>query len=117
MTSTIGASFTSVSFLQTLVKPVGRHLALSTYTFITIATVAFLVLGTTPKSLLVFAGAFNGLILPFGLALVLWVAWRRRDLLAGYVYPKVLLVFGTLAWAFTAYAGYDSLTALPTILQ
>jgi len=74
MTSTIGASFTSVSFLQTLVKPVGRHLALSTFTFITIATVAFLVLGTTPKSLLVFAGAFNGLILPFGLALVLWVA-------------------------------------------
>jgi len=74
MTSTIGASFTSVSFLQTLVKPVGRHLALSTSTFITIATVAFLVLGTTPKSLLVFAGAFNGLILPFGLALVLWVA-------------------------------------------
>ncbi len=64
MTSTIGASFTSVSFLQTLVKPVGRHLALSTSTFITIATVAFLVLGTTPKSLLVFAGAFNGLILP-----------------------------------------------------
>ncbi len=117
MTSTIGASFTSVSFLQTLVKPVGRHLALSTSTFITIATVAFLVLGTTPKSLLVFAGAFNDLILPFGLALVLWVAWRRRDLLAGYVYPKVLLVFGTLAWAFTAYAGYDSLTALPTILQ
>ncbi len=114
MTSTIGASFTSVSFLQTLVKPVGRHLALSTSTFITIATVAFLVLGTTPKSLLVFAGAFNGLILPFGLALVLWVAWRRRDLLAGYVYPKVLLLFGTLAWAFTA---YDSLTALPTILQ
>lgn len=117
MTSTIGASFTSVSFLQTLVKPVGRHLGLSTSTFITIATVAYLVVGTTPKSLLIFAGAFNGLILPFGLALVLWVAWRRRDLLAGYVYPKALLVFGVVAWAFTVYAGYESLTSLPTIFR
>jgi len=117
MTSTIGASFTSVSFLQTLVKPVGRHLGLSTSTFITIATVAYLVVGTTPKSLLIFAGAFNGLILPFGLALVLWVAWRRRDLLAGYVYPKALLVFGVAAWAFTVYAGYESLASLPTIFR
>ncbi|MCW2508913.1 MAG: hypothetical protein JWP68_2061, partial [Modestobacter sp.] len=117
MTSTIGASFTSASFMRTLVKPVDRNFNLSIATFITVATLLYLIIGTTPSSLLVFAGAFNGLILPFGLAIVLWVAWRRRDLLAGYRYPKPLLVFGMLAWAFTAYAGYESLSALPTIFE
>ena len=117
MTSTIGASFTSASFLKTLVRPVERHFGLSISTFITVATCAYLLLGTTPKSLLVFAGAFNGLILPFGLALLLWVAWRRRDLLAGYVYPKRLLLFGTVAWAFTVYAGWKSLATLTTIFD
>jgi Mn2+/Fe2+ NRAMP family transporter len=115
MTSTIGASFTSASFMRTLVKPVDRNFNASIATFITIATLIYLLVGTTPSSLLVFAGAFNGLILPFGLAIVLWVAWRRSDLLAGYRYPKPLLVFGILAWAFTAYAGYESLSTLPTI--
>lgn len=117
MTSTIGASFTSASFLKTIVRPVERHFGASISTFITVATIAYLLLGTTPKSLLVFAGAFNGLILPFGLALLLWVAWRRRDLLAGYAYPKVLLLFGVVAWAFTVYAGYKSLATLPTIFK
>ncbi len=117
MTSTIGASFTSASFLKTLVKPVGRHFSASISTFITIATIVYLILGTTPKALLIFAGAFNGLILPFGLALLLWVAWRRRDLLAGYRYPKGLLVVGVVAWAFTVYAGYESLSSLPTIFS
>jgi Mn2+/Fe2+ NRAMP family transporter len=117
MTSTIGASFTSASFMRTLVKPVDRNFNASIATFITVATVLYLVIGKTPSSLLVFAGAFNGLILPFGLAIVLWVAWRRRDLLAGYRYPRPLLLFGILAWAFTAYAGYESLSALPTIFH
>ena len=39
-------------------------------------------------NLLIFAGAFNGLILPVGLGLLMWVAARRRDLMDGYVYPK-----------------------------
>ena len=117
MTSTIGASFTSASFMRTLVRPVDRHFNASIATFITVATVIYLVIGTAPAKLLVFAGAFNGLILPLGLAIVLWVAWRRRDLLPGYRYPKPLLVCGILAWAFTAYAGYESLSALPTIFE
>lgn len=117
MTSTIGASFTSASFMRTLLGPVDRHFNATIAGFITVATLIYLLAGTAPSRLLVFAGAFNGLILPFGLALVLWVAWRRRDLLQGYRYPTPLLVFGILAWAFTAYAGYESLSALPTIFD
>ncbi len=66
--------------------------------------------------MLVFAGAFNGLILPFGLAIAVWIAWRRRDLLMGYRYPPVLLVAGVFVFAFTVYAG-ESLRAIPSIFS
>lgn len=78
MTSTIGASFTSATFLKTLVPPAARRFNLSISVFIAISTVLYLIVGQTPAALLVFAGAFNGLILPFGLGIMLWIAWRRR---------------------------------------
>jgi hypothetical protein len=31
----------------------------------------------------VFAGVFNGLLLPGGIGVLVWVAWRRTDLLNG----------------------------------
>ena len=116
MTSTIGASFTSATFLRTLSPWVGRRFTLTINLFITVATVAFLFLGKGPAALLVFAGAANGLILPVGLGLLLWVAWRRRDLLGGDRHPRALLVAGVLAWLFTVYAGIESLAAIPGIL-
>lgn len=70
------------------------------------------VLGAAPVQLLIFAGAFNGLILPVGLGLLLWVAARRLDLLHGYVYPRWLVGIGALAWIVTVYLGYNSLTGL-----
>ena len=117
MTSTIGASFTSATFLRTLSGVVDRRFNLTISAFITICTVAFLLLGQTPSALLVFAGAFNGLILPFGLGLLLWVGWRRRDLLAGLRQPAWLLVIGTAAFVFTVVASVQSLAQLPTIFQ
>ncbi len=117
MTSTIGASFTSATFLRTLSGVVDRRFNLTISAFITICTVAFLLLGQTPSALLVFAGAFNGLILPFGLGLLLWVGWRRRDLLAGLRQPAWLLVIGTAAFVFTVVASVQSLAKLPTIFQ
>jgi len=82
-----------------------------------VCTVAFLVIGQAPSALLVFAGAFNGLILPFGLALILWVAWRRRDLLGGMRQPAWMLVLGLAAFAFTVYAGVESVAAIPSIFR
>ncbi len=70
------------------------------------------VLGQAPVQLLIFAGAFNGLILPIGFTVILWVAWRRRDLLQGYVYPKWLLVVGVIAWLLTLWLGIQSLSGL-----
>jgi hypothetical protein len=60
----------------------------------------------------VFAGAFNGLILPIGFTMVLWVACRRQDLLGGYEYRVWLLGIGVPARLLTLYMGYASLAGL-----
>ena len=56
----------------------------------------------------VFAGAFNGLLLPFGIGVLLWVATRRTDLLRGYAYPKGLVGIGWVAWLLTVYLAVRS---------
>jgi Mn2+/Fe2+ NRAMP family transporter len=111
ITSVIGAAYTSVSFL-TRSTTSDRTRNLLTIGFIALSMLIFVLVGTAPATLLVFAGAFNGLILPIGFTVVLWVAWRRRDLLGGYKYPAWLLGIGVLAWLLTLYMGYYSLSGL-----
>ena len=114
LTSVIGASYTSVSFVTTqATAPRTRNVV--TIVFIAVCAVAFLVLNTAPQALLIFAGAFNGLILPIGFAVVLWVAWRRTDLLHGYRYPRWLLVLGVAIWALTIYLGWNSLSGIAAL--
>jgi Mn2+/Fe2+ NRAMP family transporter len=115
ITSVIGASYTSTSFLKVLGSWVARWERWVVCGFIVISTVVFLVAKTTPVKLLIFAGAFNGLILPFGLGILLWIAARRRDLIGGYRYPGWLLGIGVVAWVLTIYLGYNSLTGLKAL--
>lgn len=115
ITSVIGASYTSTSFLKVMGSWVTRWERWVVCGFILISTAIFLVVQTTPVKLLVFAGAFNGLILPFGLGILLWIAARRRDLLGGYRYPAWLIAIGALAWVATIYLGYNSLTGLKAL--
>jgi Mn2+/Fe2+ NRAMP family transporter len=115
ITSVIGASYTSTSFLKVLGSWVARWERWVVCGFIVISTVVFLVAQTTPVKLLIFAGAFNGLILPFGLGILLWIAARRRDLIGGYRYPGWLLGIGVVAWVLTIYLGYNSLTGLKAL--
>lgn len=111
LTSVIGAAFTSISFVTSSQgKPRTRNLL--TVAFIAVCAVVYLFLGQAPQTLLIFAGAFNALILPFGFAILLWVAWRRRDLLHGYRYPVWLLLVGVLAWLLTVYLAWNSLAGL-----
>ena len=116
LTSVIGAAYTSVSFITTPATK-DRTRSLITVAFIAFCTAAYLLLGQAPQTLLVFAGAFNGLILPLGFGILLWAAWRRRDLLNGYDYPKWLLVIGVLAWALTLFLGWNSLAGLAALWQ
>lgn len=111
ITSVIGASYTSISFLTTQKTP-ERVRNLATVAFIVVATILYLAMGVAPVQLLIFAGAFNGLILPIGFTVILWAIWKRRDLLHGYRYPTWLFAVGALAWLLTLYLGYNSLAGL-----
>lgn len=111
ITSVIGAAYTSVSFV-TRSTTKARTANLMTVGFIAVCAVIYLLVGQAPQQLLIFAGAFNGLILPVGFAVLLWVAWRRRDLMHGYAYPKSLLAIGALAWLLTLFLGWNSLAGL-----
>ena len=115
VTSVIGASYTSTSFLKVFGRWVTHWERWVVVGFIVVSTVLFELLGAKPVNLLIFAGAFNGLILPVGLGLLLWAAARRRDLLHGYAYPASLIVVGSAAWVLTVYLGYESLTDLGTL--
>ncbi|HET6988354.1 MAG TPA: hypothetical protein VFI00_17145 [Kribbella sp.] len=57
--------------------------------------------GTAPARLLVFPGSFNGLLLPVGPGVLLWVAWQPADLLRGHRYPRWLLCPGRAEWPLT----------------
>lgn len=116
VTSVVGASYTSTSFLKVLGDWVTRYERWVVVGFILVSTIGFLALGAEPVSLLIFAGAFNGLILPVGLGLLLWVAARRRDLMGGYDYPRWLLVLGVAAWVLTVYLGWESMTGLQDLI-
>ncbi|HEX9207713.1 MAG TPA: NRAMP family divalent metal transporter, partial [Steroidobacteraceae bacterium] len=115
LTSVIGASYTSVTFLTGSGEQHERRRSLLTVGFIVLATIVYVGAGAAPVPLLIFAGAFNGLILPIGVAVLLWVAWRRSDLLDGYAYPRPLVVIGLLAWFVTIGLGWQSLGRLRAI--
>lgn len=108
ITSVIGASYTTVTFLTSRTRTSRRTSTLLVVAFIILTTGAYLVIGAAPVTLLVFAGAFNGLLLPVGIGVLLWVAWRRADLLNGYVYPRWLLGIGGAAWLLTLFLAAKS---------
>ena len=109
ITSVIGASYTTVTFVTSRTKTSERLRTALVCAFIVITTLVFVSIGTPPVTLLVFAGAFNGLLLPFGIGVLLWVATRRIDLLNGYSYPRWLLWIGWLAWLLTVYLAVNSI--------
>ncbi|MEZ1318201.1 divalent metal cation transporter [Pseudomonas fluorescens] len=113
ISSVIGASYTSMSFITVFSKRITertRHLA--TVVFIFISVVVYLLLGKPPAALLVFAGGFNGLILPLGLTIFMYVGWRRSDLMDGYHYPRWLLVLGIMTCLLSWYMAYKSAGAI-----
>ena len=109
ISSVIGASYTSATFLVKN-KPETRRLQnWVTIIFILLSCAVFIFLGTAPALLLVFAGAFNGLVLPIGFTLMIYVAiFRQKDLLRGYKYPLWLIVIGLIGLAIAWFLAYVS---------
>ena len=114
LSSVIGASFTSISFLTKQgFDPKKRGWL--TVGFIVISTVIYLLLGSAPQRLLIFAGAFNGLILPIGFAVVLFAGFFRRDLLRGYKPPVWMLALGAITLIGCVWMGWGSISNLPAV--
>lgn len=111
LSSVIGASYTSISFVTTQ-KVAPRTRNFLTVGFIVVCTILFVLLNSAPQKLLIFAGAFNGIILPIAFAMVMWVAFRRRDLFGGVKHPMWLLVVGSIALLLELYIGFNSISGI-----
>jgi len=109
-TSVIGCSYTSLSFLRTLVPAIERRMPLALGGFIGLSLAIYVVV-ERPVALLILAGGVNGLILPLTLGVVL-VACRRRELMGSYRHPAALQGLGWAAWMVSVAAGVLSLRGL-----
>lgn len=87
VTSVVGASYTSISFLP--LRSFRQH---GIVAFIALAAGLFVVVGR-PVRTLVLAGALNGMILPLALASVLLAA-HKRSIVGDYRHPMWLTAFG-----------------------
>ncbi|MGJ0639194.1 NRAMP family divalent metal transporter [Xenorhabdus bovienii] len=118
ITSVIGAAYTSISFARVFKKQLtDRQLNIVTLCFITLSLAVYLLIGTPPAALLVFAGGFNGLILPLGLTIFVYVGWKRADLMGGYHYPRWLLWSGFITCVLTWYMGAMSISSIFAFLK
>ena len=111
ITSIIGAAYTSVSFLKTFSSKIAEKENLWTIAFIVISTLVMAFLGK-PATLLVLAGALNGLILPVTLGVCLVASQNKKIVGENYKHPKLLLILGIVVVVLAAYVGVRSLSAL-----
>jgi len=117
VTSVVGASYTSISFLRTLFAVVENNLRYWIIAFICISTAIFTTMGN-PVTLLIFAGSLNGLILPISLGVILLAANNKKILNApNYKHPMLLTVLGWVMVAFTAWMGFKSLAGIMKLFQ
>lgn len=92
ITSVVGSAYTSVSFMRTLhIKLDNKQKAL-TVGFIVVSAATFLISGN-PITVLVAAGAVNGMILPVSLLIMLCVV-HRPSVAGDYKHPLILTITG-----------------------
>ena len=108
VTSIIGAAYTSVSFLKTFSSKIANNENYWVIGFIAFSTIVMLIAGN-PASLLIIAGAVNGLILPIALAICLIASQNKKIMGADYKHPKALFILGIIVVLITAYVGIKSL--------
>ena len=116
ITSIIGAAYTSVSFLKTFHKSIADHENWWVIGFIAFSTLIMVISGS-PATLLVVAGALNGLILPLSLGISLVAAKSTKIVGQNYRHPTWLLVLGVIVVVLSAYVGIKSLGNLGTLFH
>ncbi|TCC97423.1 NRAMP family divalent metal transporter [Pedobacter psychroterrae] len=94
ITSVIGSAYTSVSFIKSFSPAIQKNENKLIIGFIIISAMIFIAVGK-PVSLLIMAGAANGLILPVTLATILFAAHKKK-IIGDYQHPIWLTLFGIL---------------------
>lgn len=107
ISSVIGASYTSYSFIKNLKARYLQNERLMISCFIIISTSIFVITGK-PKELLLLAGLLNGFILPFALSIML-IAGRKLPILKQFKYPLWIEIAG---WLVVGVMGTMSVFAL-----
>lgn len=114
ITSVIGASYTTVSFWKTFHPTIEKNQRLVISGFIILSTLIFMHVGK-PVTVLILAGAVNGLILPLALTVML-VAVIKQKIFGDYKHPFWMQAAGWLVVALMSWMGWmtikDSLAKL-----
>ena len=115
VSSVVGASYTSMSFLAPFAKVVREHRNQLSIGFILVSGLIFLFLGK-PASLLILTGALNGLVLPVTLIIML-LALRKKEIVGEYRHPLLLMILCVIVTAFMAFAGIRSLSGIAALFH
>ncbi|WP_298787458.1 NRAMP family divalent metal transporter [uncultured Marinococcus sp.] len=115
ISSVIGSAYTSVSFIRSFHPQLEKYYKWLIIGFIAFSTIVFAIVGE-PVTLLIVAGALNGLILPLTLGSVL-LASRKKSIVGDYRHPAWMLIFGIVAVLVTLVAGFLSLQGIADLWQ
>ncbi len=107
ITSVVGSAFTSISFAKSIHPSVEKYFRHLIIVFILLSTIIFLIVGE-PVKVLVAAGAINGLVLPFALAIILSSTFKK-DILLNYKHPLWLSILGWIVVIVMTYIGVQGL--------
>ena len=110
----ITCAYTSVSFLKTFSKVIEKNEKWFIVGFIILSTIVMALIGQ-PATLLVLAGALNGLILPITLGVCLVASKKKTIMGEDYHHPTWLLILGIIVVIISAYLGITSLGNLATL--
>lgn len=113
VSSVVGAAFTSVSFLKTLHPFIAKYERQFVVGFITFSTLMMVLVGNAAQ-LLIIAGAFNGLILPVSLGVMLLACRNKKIVGDDYKHPTWMIVLGVIVVCISLYAGVK---AVPGIVK
>ena len=113
VSSVVGAAYTSVSFLKTLHPFIAKYERQFVVGFIAFSTLMMVIVGNA-AALLIIAGAFNGLILPVTLGVMLFAGHKASIVGNEYKHPVWLTVLGAIVVVIALYSGIQ---AVPGILD
>lgn len=112
ITSVVGCSYTSVTFLPGVATSARRSGWIVGFIVVSLlATLGLRLVDWQPTPLLVAAGTLNGILLPLLFGVVLLAAFRT-DLMGDYRHPAWATTAGLLAWLATAFFSVQTIARL-----